>query len=275
MVIQWIVPTTKAAHSIAPSQIFQLNPNKDAATQQARFAEVRRILARDNDPNADCIAVAYAGMPAGLAADLTCPVFRADVQNLARQLAQHPTTDARPHFGHGWIQPITRYEVDEVGLDFIALLYGPAAPAPTPSQEDDMPTPPRKYKPELWRAGPSGAPIREQASTAAPIIDTIAASSIVFTVGESIDGLWRDAIVGDPERLWFVRRRNLTALAPGGDPALYDGIAAVVNARAEGKPIPSGGLSADEIQRIQKAAADVGFILGRDAAVAAGSAVTP
>lgn len=122
-VLQWIVPTTKAAHSIAPSQVFQYNANKDRATQDVRFAEVRRILAeKASDPNAGCLAIAYSGMPAGLQRDLQCPVFRADVQNLAQQLVGHPSVIDRPHFGHGWIQPITRYEMD-VASDFIGLLY--------------------------------------------------------------------------------------------------------------------------------------------------------
>ena len=122
-VVQWIVPSTKAAHSIAPSKVFELNPNKPRALQEARFAEVRRILLRDNDPNADCIALSYAGMPADLQRDLLCSVFRADVQQLARQIIDHPTVIDRPHFGHGWIQPISRYEMD-VATDFIGLLYG-------------------------------------------------------------------------------------------------------------------------------------------------------
>lgn len=135
--VQWVVPTTKAAHSIAPTQIYQLNPNKDRATQEARFTEVKRILLRDFDPNADCIALAYAGMPANLKQDLQCPVFRADLQNLARQIVARPDVIDRPHFGHGWIQPISRYEVDQVGIDFISMLYDePAAPA-VPA-EDDM-----------------------------------------------------------------------------------------------------------------------------------------
>ena len=119
-VVQWIVPLTKAAHSIAPSQVFRLNPNKPAALQEARFAEVRRILARDSDPNADCTAVAYAGMPADLERDLACPIFRADVVLLARTIDRYLAE--RPHFGHGWIQPINRYEMD-VATDFVALLY--------------------------------------------------------------------------------------------------------------------------------------------------------
>lgn len=126
-VIQWIVPTTKAAHSIAPSQVFVLNPDKPRAVQEDRFAEVRRILVRDNDPNADCLALAYAGMPADLQRDLACAVFRADLREIARQLVANPAVIDRPHFGHGWIQPLTRYEMD-IATDFIDLLYGEEDP---------------------------------------------------------------------------------------------------------------------------------------------------
>lgn len=122
-IVQWIVPTTKAAHSVAPSQCWQYNAAKDRTRQDVRFAEVRRILgAKAGDPNAAMIAIAYAGMPEGLQQDLECPVFRADVKDMADQLVEHPATDARPHFGHGWIQPISRYEMD-VTTDFIAMLY--------------------------------------------------------------------------------------------------------------------------------------------------------
>lgn len=123
-ILQWIVPTTRAAHSTAPSQIFKLNPNKSASVQQARFTEVRRILgAKALDPNAAVIAIAYAGMPTDMERDLGCSVFRDDVQELGRQLVAHPSVIDRPHFGHGWIQPIDRYEMD-VATDFIGMLYG-------------------------------------------------------------------------------------------------------------------------------------------------------
>jgi hypothetical protein len=135
-IIQWIVPTTRAAHSIAPSVVFRYNANKDRATQDARFAEVRRILGtKASDPNAACLAIAYAGMPADLERDLACPEFRADVQNLARQLVAHPAVIDRPHFGHGWIQPIDRYEMDVAAADFIALLYA-TTPIPEPEPVD-------------------------------------------------------------------------------------------------------------------------------------------
>lgn len=130
----WIVPVTSASHSLAPSQAFV--PKTGSSLEKARFTEVHRILIRDSDPNADVWALSYCGMPADLKADLGCAVFRADLVNLAKQLIAHPTyiTD-RPHFGHGWIQPSTRYEMDQVGLDFISMLYGEVTSLP---QEEDM-----------------------------------------------------------------------------------------------------------------------------------------
>jgi len=248
-IIQWIVPTTKAAHSIAPSQIYVLNANKNQATQQARFVEVRRILARDNDPNADCIAISYAGMPVSLAADLKCPVFRADIQQLARELAARASTDARPHFGHGWIQPISRYEVDEVGLDFIALLYAAVTPP-----EDDMPTPPLRFKPELWKTSASGADLRRQAvMLTTNKVGFIPPGTVVFTVGETDDGVWRLAVADDPAALgeedlfWVVRNGPLIPFVQGGDPALLAGIQAVVEARLAGEPVPGDAGAATRI----------------------------
>jgi len=136
-VAMWIVPVGRASHSMNPSLAFK--PKTGSAREQARFTEVHRILARDNDPNADCISVSFCGMPADLAAAMRDPVFAADVRELARQLIAHPTVIDRPHFGHGWIQPATRYETDATsgGQDLlIAQLYG-AAPAP-PQGDDDM-----------------------------------------------------------------------------------------------------------------------------------------
>jgi hypothetical protein len=133
-VIQWIVPVSKAAHSVNPAQVFQYHATKPRAVQDARFAEVRRILgARAWDPNAASIAIAYAGMPEGLQKDLACPVFRGDVQELANAVVAETTVLDQPHFGHGWIQPISRYEMD-VATDFIGLLYE----APATPQEDYM-----------------------------------------------------------------------------------------------------------------------------------------
>lgn len=137
----WIVRPTVAAHSLAPANAFKVKTG--SARELQRFTEVRRILgAKAGDPNAGCIAISFCGMPADLAAAMKDPVFRADVRELARQLIEHPRVIDRPHFGHGWIQPITRYETDVTtgGADIlIAQLYGSeAAPAPTPSGGNDM-----------------------------------------------------------------------------------------------------------------------------------------
>jgi hypothetical protein len=134
----WIVPVGRASHSLNPAAAFK--PKTGSAREQARFAEVHRILARDSDPNADCISISFCGMPADLAAAMRDPGFVADVRELARQLIAHPAVVDRPHFGHGWIQPTTRYETDATtgGQDLlIAQLYG-EVPSPAPQGEDDM-----------------------------------------------------------------------------------------------------------------------------------------
>jgi hypothetical protein len=205
-VLQWIVPTSRAAHSIAPSQVFQVNTTKDRATQDARFREVRRILgARATDPNAGCIAIAYAGMPADLERDLACPVFRADVQALARQLVAHPTVIDRPHFGHGWIQPISRYEMD-VTTDFIGLLYG----APPPQEDDMLPT---RRKAEVWLAL-TDLPVHQAPNDAAPVIATITKDATFPSIQEQAElrdgkwvtvGPWRTVVLSD-DRTGYFRR---------------------------------------------------------------------
>ena len=202
-VVQWIVPSTKAAHSIAPSKVFELNPNKSRALQEARFAEVRRILLRDNDPNADCIALSYAGMPADLQRDLGCPVFRADVQELARQIIDHPAVIDRPHFGHGWIQPISRYEMD-VATDFIGLLYG----------ETDVPIFTRPVR-EKWRV-PSGTEFYTGGPEAGER-KLFTANVELWSNGETTDGAWRRFEYGN-EELWL-KRADITPISGTRNPA--------------------------------------------------------
>lgn len=134
-VAMWIVPMGRASHSMNPGAAFK--PKTGSALEAARFAEVHRILARDSDPNADSVSISYCGMPANLAADLKCATFRNDLRSLAKQLIAHPDFIIdKPHFGHGWIQPTTRYEMDQVGIDFFAMLYGSEATTP------DTATPP-------------------------------------------------------------------------------------------------------------------------------------
>ncbi|HYI67149.1 MAG TPA: hypothetical protein VEW95_09515 [Candidatus Limnocylindrales bacterium] len=266
-VIQWVVPTSKAAHSIAPSQVFQLNPDKPTALQQARFAIVRAILARDNDPNADCLAVAFAGMPAGLERALACPVFRADVQQLARSLVAHPTVVDRPHFGHGWIQPITRYEMD-VATDFISLLYGASAPT---SQEDDMPV----IKPveQRWMTGVGDTLASSAATSVAPggqfwtagpgagdrKFFTVAEE--VRSVGESADGQWRLIPYG-AEYVWM-HRNNLRPVDGTRRPAAGFGLPETTTIVKE---VPTG----ITLEQLQQA-----FFTGRDKAAAAAKEVQP
>jgi hypothetical protein len=142
-VAQWIVRPTVAAHSLAPSQAFVAKTGSDL--EQERFADVRRILEREWDPNADIVAAAYSGMPAGLAVDMECEVFRADVRKLARDLEMIPTLAPGPHFGHGWIQPSTRYEMDAPGApDFFDMIAPLAEPEPTPDPEPIPPPPPTR-----------------------------------------------------------------------------------------------------------------------------------
>lgn len=181
-IIQWVVPTTKAAHSVAPASCWQYNANKSRTVQDLRFAEVRRILgAKSGDPNAGMIALAYAGMPADLERDLQCPVFRADVKNLADQLVAHPSTNLRPHFGHGWIQPLNRYEMD-VSTNFIAMLYGEATTMPTGG--DDM---------QFWK------PVQQDWTTAVGTVfydgdgtkKSFSIKTPIRSVAESSDGRWR------------------------------------------------------------------------------------
>lgn len=237
-IIQWIVPTTKAAHSMAPSQAFVVNPTKDRARQDERFREVRRILgATATDPNAGCLAIAYAGMPADLEADLACRVFRADVQDVARQLVGHPAVIDRPHFGHGWIQPVNRYEMDVAVLDFIALLYAATPDAiPTPRPEDiDVSRYLKGATPIINRRATVGAggTVRStpyfdprdydanrlfgigDRGSSAPIVAWVEGTNLTLASGEVFDGRKRwAAIQGASYGLAFVHERDVVAVTP-------------------------------------------------------------
>jgi hypothetical protein len=170
-----IVPYTRASHSMNPANAFVAKTN--SAREKARFVEVHRILARDTDPNADSISVSYCGMPANLAVDARCPVFVADVRSFADGLIARASIIDRPHFGHGWIQPISRYEMDAApeGVDLlINRLYG----------EDDM---------QFWR------PVQEDWTTdigarfwdGAGTEKVFTTSEKVRSIAESSDGLYR------------------------------------------------------------------------------------
>ncbi|MEO7397742.1 MAG: hypothetical protein ABIW84_04185 [Ilumatobacteraceae bacterium] len=111
----WIVPSTRASHSMNPKPVSQGGP-------YAPNAEVRRILGPAvGDPNAASIAVSFCGMPADLAAALKSPVFVAAFRALVVDIAaDHASMVERPLFNHGWAQPSSRYDA---GNDLIPALY--------------------------------------------------------------------------------------------------------------------------------------------------------
>lgn len=209
-VAQWIVPMSKASHSIAPSQAFV--PKYGNARETARFAEVRRILGtKASDPNAGCVSISYCGMPADMARDIAeCQSFVPDLKALSKQLIDHATyIAARPHFGHGWIQPSTRYELDRThgGEDMlIGRLYG----EPIVKLGDDM---------QYWK------PVQEKwtAKANARFWDG-AGNEKFFTGGDSLisfmessDGLYRLVRYGNEALV--VERAGLTVVAGSRVPA--------------------------------------------------------
>lgn len=267
-VAMWIVPVTRASHSINPGNVFRLHATKDTASQTARFDEVRRILGpKAGDPNAGCISVSFCGMPTDLAAAMADPVFVADVRVLEDQLATHPTIIERPNFGHGWIQPLTRYEMDAAGISFIPTLYAEPAAPDAPAEDIDLTK--IRYIPRLWRARVR-AELREAAMLTAPVVEHIEVRSPVFGLGDTFDqeGTFHLVVAGDPERLYYARRSQLDPITGTltADPKLYEGIATVVNTRLEGKDVVFGtstGPSPAELERLTDAA----FIRGRDAGI--------
>lgn len=120
--------------------------------------------------------------------------------------------------------------------------------------EDDMATPPLRFKPELWKTSASGADLRREAvMLTTNKVGFIPPGTVVFTVGESDDGIWRLAVAEDPASLgeedlfWVVRKGPLIPLVQGGDPALLVGIQAVVEARLAGEPAPGDAGAAKRI----------------------------
>lgn len=136
--------------------------------------------------------------------------------------------------------------------------------------EADMPTPPLEYVPQIWRAAATGADLREQASLATPVASRIPPGTPVFTVGEDPNRgpRWRLAVAGDPERLLYALRSQLQEVPAGAgrDQLLYDAIAAAVNARLAGQPVPvGGGISEAVLEQAKR----LEFIRGRDETLAA------
>lgn len=256
----------RAAHSMNPRPVSQGGPYDPQP-------EVRRILGdKVGDPNAAAYAVSFAGMPADLEAALRWPAFVDGAVRRIYELLEQETTITIDHpiFTHGEAQPSTRYDW---GTAMRPALYARLYP-----EEADMPTPPLSYVPQLWTALDDGADLREQADLAAPVIATVPKGGVLFTIGEDprAGERWRLAVAGEPERLYFVRRAQITPLPPTPrDPELYRGIADTVNARAAGKDVPIGGISEAEAARRELTARNTGFLAGRDAAVEAGSRVQP
>jgi hypothetical protein len=142
LVAMWIVPPSRAAHSLAPSQAFQYNQNIDVNVQNEWFVEVARCLpTKANDPNAGCIAVSFCGMPADLEAALQDPHIVEDYRQLARDLEAIPSMVDGPHVNHGWIQPLSRYDAGEELIPLLAPVSEDAEePAPPPPPPPPPPT---------------------------------------------------------------------------------------------------------------------------------------
>ena len=245
-----LVSNLRAAHSMNPAQAYvHSRDSSKRALEASRFAEVRRLLGpKASDPNAGCYAFSFAGMPADLERALRSPVFRRYAARRVQELRARESlmTDARPLFGHGWIQPSTRYDPGEVLIDAIyGVLYGP--------QEEDMPK--LHYVPQLWRTNTDAELRLEPTLDVAAEPARVPKGSIVFTVGETFDqvGAFRLAVVGDPERLMYLRRSQIDPLPPTPrDAELHAGIAAVVNARAAGQPVPTGGGGVPEAEVVKR-----------------------
>jgi len=77
-------------------------------------------------------------------------------------------------------------------------------------------------------------------------VGSIPAGTLMLSVGEDERrGVrWRFVVAGEPPRLLYVVRAQITEHPPGSgrDQELFNGIAAVVDARAAGEPVPSGGI---------------------------------
>ena len=101
---------------------------------------------------------------------------------------------------------------------------------------------PLRYKPELWEVGSAGADLRTDPH--GNVVARLEPGTKVLTLGESLDGMWRVAVAGTDERMYWVVRGALIPLIRGGDPLLHQGIREVVDARLKGAPLPSGASAA-------------------------------
>lgn len=182
------------------------------------------------NPTMHHLQVSFVGTTARLNAGAAPANFLLDALALIEWAEDHPLRGPKPLVlsKHGHWQS-NRSDCGD-------WMYSRLAP------ETDMPTPTLHYVPQLWRARAGGAALREQASDLAPVIARVPAGSVIFTLGENQSSIgWRLGLAGSPERLYFVKRAEIDPLPPTPrDEALYTGIAEVVNARADGKPVPHG-----------------------------------
>lgn len=261
-VAKWIVPMSRAAHSMNPGAA--LKPKTGSARERARIEEVKRILgSRATDPNAGSIAISFCGMPADLAAAMKDAGFRADVRALAQQLIDHPNfIVARPHFGHGWVQPTTRYETDATpeGADLlIASLYGEASLPDTSTGANDMYDWVALMKPASFKTTiAAGSAIRKRprykdAKVAAETLDFYAGRDSTITVIGTVEGdeyngtvTWLAYVLGDG---------GLRVTSAGNElpnrraPLEREVVKEVI------KEVPTG-ISEEDVQQAQEAAAE-------------------
>ena len=206
------VPMTHASHSIAP-QPFDPKTGKRLYDPDA---QVRAALGNVvHDPNMWVYAVSIAGKVADCVRYARNASFVAAARQRLEQLrAAGVNTSAL--LEHARFNPHTR---TDWGQSLVTVLT---------TEVDPMPTPTMRFKPEMWTTLVDAA-LFEQAATSAAVVATIPMGTSVATVGESADNVWRLCVAGDPERLLFVQRRQLSPAVPGGDPALVRHVADAFN----------------------------------------------
>lgn len=177
---------------------------------------VREILGdRVWDPNAVSYAVAFAGMPADLAAAMKDRWFVLCAARRIRELLVQETTitHPRPLFNHGEGQPSTRYDWGtELRPAIYRELYGAAEP-----QEDEMIT---------WRA------VEEDWDTANGSVfwdgegerKEFTGVHRVHSVAESTDGVYRLLDWGNGSEYLVALRKGLKAVPGTRNPASGYGV---------------------------------------------------
>ena len=209
------IPFTHASHSIAP-QPFDLETGKRLYDPDA---QVRAALGdRVHDPNMWVYAVSIAGKVADCTRYARNASFVAAARQRLGQL-QAAGVNTAALLEHARFNPHTR---SDWGQSLVAALTS------TRMEDDEMATPTLRFKPEMWTTLVDAA-LFEQAVTSAAVVATIPMGTSVATVGESADNVWRLCVAGDPERLLFVQRRQLSPAVPGGDPALVRHVADAFN----------------------------------------------